>query len=243
MHGVGGPTTAHAAIFREETCRLGFRSRSPARWVFISMMQIAPATAQSQSQSAQSASAGLEEIVVTARRREEKLQSVPIAITAFAPKDLEEKHIESASDLQHYVPALATSQETRDEQVFYLRGQGPNGGQGGSPGVVTYFAEVPFNGSGPGIYFDLDNLQVLRGPQGTLFGRNTNRRRRPIRAETADKYVRRLCRSVVRRLQPAWRGRRDQYPDHRRQAAGPRRLQHQSARRLHPRRDDGPRSG
>jgi iron complex outermembrane receptor protein len=140
---------------------------------FISMMQIAPATAQSQSQSAQSASAGLEEIVVTARRREEKLQSVPIAITAFAPKDLEEKHIESASDLQHYVPALATSQETRDEQVFYLRGQGPNGGQGGSPGVVTYFAEVPFNGSGPGIYFDLDNLQVLRGPQGTLFGRNT----------------------------------------------------------------------
>ena len=126
-------------------------------------------------QSAQSSasSGGLEEIVVTARRREEKLQSVPVAITAFTPAAIAEKHIESASDLQHYVPSLATSQETRDEQVFYLRGQGPNGGQGGSPGVVTYFAEVPFTGSGPGIYFDLDNLQVLRGPQGTLFGRNT----------------------------------------------------------------------
>jgi iron complex outermembrane receptor protein len=121
-----------------------------------------------------SASTGnLEEIVVTARRKEEKLQSVPVAVTALTPGALQEMHIESASDLAHRVPGLVSSQETRDEQVFYLRGQGPNGGQGGAPGVITYFAEVPFYASGPGIYFDLDNLQVLRGPQGTLFGRNT----------------------------------------------------------------------
>jgi iron complex outermembrane receptor protein len=137
----------------------------------LSMLQPTVAFAQADQPSA--SSGNLEEIVVTARRKEEKLQTVPVAITAFSPKSLEEKHIESASDLAHFVPALASSQETRDEQVFYLRGQGPNGGQGGAPGVVTYFAEVPFNGSGPGIYFDLDNLQVLRGPQGTLFGRNT----------------------------------------------------------------------
>jgi iron complex outermembrane receptor protein len=142
----------------------------------VSLISLIPAThavAQLQAQASADQSGSLEEIVVTARRKEEKLQSVPVAITAFSPKDIEEQHIESASDLQHRVPSLMTSQETRDEQVFYLRGQGPNGGQGGSPGVVTYFAEVPFNGSGPGIYFDLDNLQVLRGPQGTLFGRNT----------------------------------------------------------------------
>ena len=138
----------------------------------FSMIQAAPVFAQTDQPSAAN-SGTLEEIVVTARRKEEKLQSVPVAITAFTPASLEEKHIESASDLAHFVPSLASSQETRDEQVFYLRGQGPNGGQGGAPGVVTYFAEVPFNGSGPGIYFDLDNLQVLRGPQGTLFGRNT----------------------------------------------------------------------
>src|SRR5476651_1721854 len=131
----------------------------------------APAFAQQAAQPSAS-SGGLEEIVVTARRKEEKLQTVPVAVTAFSPRSLEEKHIESASDLAHFVPALVSSQETRDEQVFYLRGQGPNGGQGGAPGVITYFAEVPFFGSGPGIYFDL-NLQVLRGPQGTLFGRNT----------------------------------------------------------------------
>jgi len=131
-----------------------------------------PAFAQPAAQPSASGG-GLEEIVVTARRREEKLQTVPVAVTAFSPKDLEQKSIESASDLAHYVPSLASSQQSRDEQVFYLRGQGPNGGQGGSPGVIAYFAEVPFNGSGPGIYYDLDSLQVLRGPQGTLFGQNT----------------------------------------------------------------------
>jgi iron complex outermembrane receptor protein len=133
---------------------------------------IPSAQAQSDQPTAKS-TASLEEIVVTARRREERLQTVPVAITAFTPADLQEKSIQSASDLAHFVPSLLSSQQSRDEQIFYLRGQGPNGGQGGSPGVVTYFADVPFYGAGPGIYFDLDNLQVLRGPQGTLFGRNT----------------------------------------------------------------------
>src|SRR3984885_3722202 len=113
---------------------------------FFSMIQPLPAFAQTDQPGAAN-SGTLEEIVVTARRKEEKLQTVPVAITAFTPKSLEEKHIESASDLAHFVPALVSSQETRDEQVFYLRGQGPNGGQGGAPGVITYFAEVPFNGS------------------------------------------------------------------------------------------------
>jgi iron complex outermembrane receptor protein len=134
---------------------------------------ITPAIAQQQDQPAASSGTGLEEIVVTARRREEKLQTVPVAITAFTPAEIQNKAIESSTDLQHYVPSLMSSQQSRDEEVFYLRGQGPNGGSGGSPGVIAYFSEVPFTGSGPGIYFDLDNLQVLRGPQGTLFGQNT----------------------------------------------------------------------
>ncbi len=138
----------------------------------VSMISIIPA-ARVLAQDTPSAGTDLEEIIVTARRKEERLQTVPVAVTAFTPKDLEEKAIQSASDLAHVVPSLLSSQQSRDEQIFYLRGQGPNGGQGGSPGVVTYFADVPFYGAGPGIYFDLDNLQVLRGPQGTLFGRNT----------------------------------------------------------------------
>jgi iron complex outermembrane receptor protein len=132
----------------------------------------APAFAQQQAQPSAS-STGLEEVVVTARRREEKLQTVPVAVTAFTGAEIQKQNIESSSDLQHHVPSLTSSQQSRDEQVFYLRGQGPNGASGGSPGVIAYFSEVPFTGSGPGIYFDLDNLQVLRGPQGTLFGQNT----------------------------------------------------------------------
>src|SRR3984957_1686726 len=130
-----------------------------------------PAFAQADQPSA--SSGNLEEIVVTARRREEKLQTVPVAVTAFTAAEIQNKQIESSSDLQHHVPSLMSSQQSRDEQVFYLRGQGPNGGSGGSPGVIAYFSEVPFTGSGPGVYFDLSNLQVLRGPQGTLFGQNT----------------------------------------------------------------------
>jgi iron complex outermembrane receptor protein len=131
-----------------------------------------PVHAQQAAQPAASGT-GLEEIVVTARRREERLQTVPVAVTALTASQIQNKNIESSSDLQHHVPSLMSSQQSRDEQVFYLRGQGPNGGSGGSPGVIAYFSEVPFTGSGPGIYFDLDSLQVLRGPQGTLFGQNT----------------------------------------------------------------------
>src|ERR1035438_8067003 len=108
----------------------------------FSLIETTPAIAQSD-QATASSGGGLEEIIVTARRKEEKLQAVPVAITAFTPADIEQNHIESSSDLAHFVPALVSSQETRDEQVFYLRGQGPNGGQGGAPGVITYFSEVP----------------------------------------------------------------------------------------------------
>src|SRR4051794_31735786 len=70
-----------------------------------------PAMAQQSAQSTASGGTGLEEIVVTARRKEERLQTVPVAITAFSPTAIQEKHIESASDLQHHVPALLSSQE------------------------------------------------------------------------------------------------------------------------------------
>src|SRR6266404_5868419 len=112
-----------------------------------------PAVAQGDQPTASSAG-GLEEIVVTARRREEKLQSVPIAITAFTAETLKTNNIQSASDLQHFVPTLTTLSSTRDEQAFFIRGQGPNGGVTGAPGVVTYFAEAPFSGGGPGLYYD-----------------------------------------------------------------------------------------
>ena len=125
--------------------------------------------------------AGLDEIVVTARRREENINSVPVAVTALTAEDLRVKSIQTAQDLQNYVPSLnVSSGVTRDDYTFSLRGMGPTGGSGpgavlsgGGTGVVAYFAEVPTTGTGPGLFYDLDNVQVVEGPQGTLFGKNT----------------------------------------------------------------------
>jgi len=115
-----------------------------------------------------------EEIIVTARRREEKLQSVPLAITVFTQKSLSENRIQTATDLQHLVPSLEVQTLSAGNASFFIRGQGSsNAGAGGLGAVVEYFNEVPFNAVGYGLYYDLENVQVLKGPQGTLFGRNT----------------------------------------------------------------------
>jgi iron complex outermembrane recepter protein len=123
----------------------------------------------------------LEEITVTARRREENLYAVPVAVTALSPGDIRARGIQTAEDLQNYIPSLnVSSSVTRDDYTFSLRGMGPTGGSGpgavlagGGTGVVTYFADVPTSGAGPGLFYDLESVQVAAGPQGTLFGKNT----------------------------------------------------------------------
>jgi iron complex outermembrane receptor protein len=123
-----------------------------------------------------------EEVIVTARRKEERLQAVPIAITAFDSGQLKDRNITSSQDLGLYVPSLVMNNNAGIAPGFVLRGQGSTLGAG--PGVIAYFAEVPFingqnatgsfqGGTGPGMFYDLESIQVLKGPQGTLFGRNT----------------------------------------------------------------------
>jgi iron complex outermembrane receptor protein len=121
----------------------------------------------------------LEEIVVTARRQSESQQNVPIAITSLDQAALDRNQIHSLADLQQFVPsASVTGYNSRNQEWFSLRGQGETGletggGVGGGPAVVGYLAEVPVSVAGPGLYLDLASVQVLNGPQGTLFGRNT----------------------------------------------------------------------
>ena len=124
----------------------------------------------------------LQEVTVTARRREENINSVPVAITALTGAELRSKSIETAQDLQNYIPSLnvSSSGPTRDDYIFALRGMAPTGGSGpgavlagGGTGVVAYFADVPTTAAGPGLFYDLENVQVAEGPQGTLFGKNT----------------------------------------------------------------------
>jgi len=140
-----------------------------------------PARAQTDQPQAAAGRGGLEEIVVTARRREERVQTVPLAITAFSQADVEEKHITQISDLMKNVPSLSSAQDNSDANGFYsgqirLRGL---------PGTVVYFNEVPlgdvdFNpasgithGTSVGFFYDLDHLEIDKGPQGTLFGKNS----------------------------------------------------------------------
>lgn len=121
------------------------------------------------------------EIVVTAQRRDERAQDVPIAITAFSSERLQQQNITTAQDLQGTAPSLLVGpngQGSRDTQSFTIRGQGAT--FQASPGVVVYLNEVPLPAAvslsqqgGPGNFGDLENVQVLAGPQGTLFGRNT----------------------------------------------------------------------
>ncbi len=106
---------------------------------------------------------------------------MPIFITTFSGAQLQEAHITSAQDLQATVPSLvvgSNGQGVRDAPTFTLRGQGST--FEGSPGVAVYLDEVPLpapitlsNQGGPGNFLDLANVQILAGPQGTLFGRNT----------------------------------------------------------------------
>ena len=117
----------------------------------------------------------LQEVVVTARRREENLQSVPVAVFVVNPEQLVEQGIHSAMDLQTVVPGLKfrSGDISADEATFALRGQTVNLATNGLA-VIPYFSEVPLQTITTGQLYDIESIQVLKGPQGTLFGQVDN---------------------------------------------------------------------
>jgi iron complex outermembrane receptor protein len=142
-----------------------------------------PPTGQAATPANPNASSNDEEIVVTARRREERLQDVPISITLFNQQQLTNNNVVNAQDLATYTPSLsANTLFGSDNTTFAIRGFVQEIGT--APSVGVYFADVVTprgasngissgDGLAPGTLFDLENVQVLKGPQGTLFGRNT----------------------------------------------------------------------
>jgi len=122
------------------------------------------------------------DIVVTARRVEERLQDVPISITVYNQEAISTRNIVNSADLATYTPSLSVNQRYGPEKAsFAIRGFVQDFQT--APSVGVYFADVVGprgastttggNGVGVGALFDLQNVQVLKGPQGTLFGRNT----------------------------------------------------------------------
>ncbi len=115
----------------------------------------------------------MQAIVVTARRTEERLQDVPVAVSVLAPEALVEQRIASQVDLQFATPGLTVRETGSSDQLNYaIRGQSIDAFSFASPAVVAYFNEVQVGGGAATSLFDLDSIQVLKGPQGTLFGRN-----------------------------------------------------------------------
>jgi len=115
------------------------------------------------------------DIVVTARRREESIQRVPVSVQAFTAATLASQNIRSTVDLQRLTPGVVFNGSGSDfNTTLTIRGQGRDVIGPIAPSVQSYVNDVSLPSWGAVIpTYDVANIQVLKGPQGTLFGRNT----------------------------------------------------------------------
>lgn len=116
----------------------------------------------------------LEEIIVTAQKREQVLTEVPMAITAMTSDDLEVRGIDSIQDLSFAVPGLTMREDGPGSYQIFMRGVANTNGGGSGALVSVYQDESPMTLSGfdvlPTRVLDLSRVEVLKGPQGTLYG-------------------------------------------------------------------------
>lgn len=120
----------------------------------------------------------LEEVVVTAQRREESLQETPIAVSAFDQTQLEELKVTSLDDLNGYVPSFQTAPfaASAASPVIFIRGMGNVDVQTTKDAAVGVYLDGVALGRVTGLSLDvadLERIEIMRGPQGTLYGRNT----------------------------------------------------------------------
>jgi outer membrane receptor protein involved in Fe transport len=117
----------------------------------------------------------LEEVVVVARKRAENLQDTPVAVSAFSTEDMREAQINNLSDLPRTVPGLTNTDGAKFSGLT-IRGVGSRVNKSSvDPGVGVYVDGLflPRNDTQLVDVVDMESIQVLRGPQGTLFGKNT----------------------------------------------------------------------
>ncbi|MDB5423801.1 MAG: hypothetical protein JWQ29_1217 [Phenylobacterium sp.] len=134
--------------------------------------------ASAQTKSPPPQSVGVEEVIVTARRTAESLQTVPVSIVALSGADLERASVRSIVDLQEKVPNLIFTGSTTDSNtlVITLRGQRQNDVTPNLDASVAVYIDNVYYPRTTGLtnaLIDISRIEVLRGPQGTLFGRNT----------------------------------------------------------------------
>lgn len=144
----------------------------------VALLWTGSAVAQTETEPQEDASARrLESIVVTAQKRAEDVQDVPIAITALSSSTLEKQRVTDVTSLDNLIPGLriAAADAAANPKIF-IRGAGLNDFNPTSSSGVGLYADGVYIGSPLAqfsTFFDLDRVEVLRGPQGTLYGRNT----------------------------------------------------------------------
>ena len=115
------------------------------------------------------------EIIVTAQKREERLRDVPMSITAATSEQLQSRGVTTTDDLAKIVPGFAAQKSNNGLPIYFIRGVGFfDASLGVSPAVTVYSDQspIPFTPMARGAILDLERVEVLKGPQGTLFGQN-----------------------------------------------------------------------
>src|SRR5581483_2089453 len=151
------------------------RSRAP-RVCLAVLVPLASSLAHSeQSSSPGTSEDGLQEVIVTAEKRDESIKTVPLSMTAIGAADLAERHIQNFQDLSAEVPNLSFS-SLGGEGLSNLEIRGISS-QAGTATVAVYLDDISLtarnlytDGAAEPRVFDLERVEVLRGPQGTLYG-------------------------------------------------------------------------
>jgi len=124
---------------------------------------------------AQGGHSSLEEVLVTAQHREQNMQDIPVTVTALNSNELEEAQIFGAAEIAYKVPGMTYAEFSPGQALLSMRGISSADDGAGMDNSVALFLDGVYIGKGASInfnMFDLERIEVLRGPQGTLFGRN-----------------------------------------------------------------------
>jgi len=157
------------------------RMKQARPWVGARQMGVVATVVSALVGAAQAAAAetdNLEEIVITAERRETNLQDTPVSIQALSAESMEQKGLADLSDVAMYTPNLSISGSRgtgNNQPIFAIRGISGGGGATSERGVALYIDDIYVPRTSGSIFkiLDLERVEVLRGPQGTLFGRNS----------------------------------------------------------------------
>ena len=168
---------------------------------------------------ARSAPGAIEEILITARKREEGGQSVPISISAFTGAELDAAQMRNLYTVAELTPNLEIRKVyVQARPAIYIRGVGTSDFGAEVASSVGIYKDGVYMALQPGIMFqtfDMERTEVLRGPQGTLYGKNTTGRCGEPALEAAYRRVRRLRPGHLRELQDLQLRGRPEHPDQR----------------------------